>query len=231
MCSIAFDLIAYQCGGDPACVGASGPPSRGGPRCAGSRCWIAGWLAGNQLRQLAAAAVLPRPWSGCSASWPAAPGSATSRASRSGGGLRARRPQPLPDGHREGAGHRARAPWFWYGEPLARPGTGPSGGRDRGDRLEPGRRGGGAGRQQPLARGRAGPGLDGAGDRRGGHVRAPAAGREAVALGPPGAGVARPGRAGPGRRRLLVPAPGAGRPVALPGWAAWPGWSWGPTCC
>jgi len=55
VCSIAFDLIAYQCGGDPACVGAQRSSQ---PLWSPLR-WVslldAGWLAGNQLRQLAAA--------------------------------------------------------------------------------------------------------------------------------------------------------------------------------
>ena len=55
VCSIAFDLIAHQCGGDPACVGAQRSSQ---PWWSPLR-WVslldAGWLAGNQLRQLAAA--------------------------------------------------------------------------------------------------------------------------------------------------------------------------------
>jgi hypothetical protein len=59
VCSIAFDLIAYQCGADPACIGAqrSSQPWYSPLR------WMsfldAGWLAGHQFRQLAAAALLP----------------------------------------------------------------------------------------------------------------------------------------------------------------------------
>ena len=58
VCSIAFDLIAYQCGADPACIGAqrSSQPWYSPLR------WMsfldAGWLAGHQFRQLAAA-LLP----------------------------------------------------------------------------------------------------------------------------------------------------------------------------
>src|SRR5215218_445411 len=59
VCSIAFDLIAYQCGGDPACIGAQRSSQ---PLWSPLR-WMsflnAGSLAGHQFRQLAAAALLP----------------------------------------------------------------------------------------------------------------------------------------------------------------------------
>ncbi|HWD42923.1 MAG TPA: alpha/beta hydrolase [Actinomycetota bacterium] len=121
VCSIAFDLIAYQCGGDPACVGAqrSSQPVWSPLR------WVslldAGWLAGNQLRQLAAAAVLPLAVVGL-----------LGFLARS---TRERYEQSKPagvvdyelDGRNPFKMHTEKArsigldaPWFWYGEPLAR---------------------------------------------------------------------------------------------------------------
>src|SRR5215207_991733 len=121
VCSIAFDLIAYQCGGDPACVGAQRSSQ---PWWSPLR-WVslldAGWLAGNQLRQLAAAAVLPLAVVGL-----------LGFLARS---TRERYEQSKPTGvvdyelvgrnpfhmHTEKARSIGlHAPWFWYGEPLAR---------------------------------------------------------------------------------------------------------------
>jgi hypothetical protein len=121
VCSIAFDLIAYQCGGDPACVGAQRSSQ---PWWSPLR-WVslldAGWLAGNQLRQLAAAAVLPLAVVGL-----------LGFLARS---TRERYEQSKPAGvvdyelvgrnpfhmHTEKARSIGlHAPWFWYGEPLAR---------------------------------------------------------------------------------------------------------------
>jgi hypothetical protein len=121
VCSIAFDLIAYQCGGDPACVGAQRSSQ---PLWSPLR-WVslldAGWLAGNQLRQLAAAAVLPLAVVGL-----------LGFLARS---TRERYEQSKPvgvvdyelDGRNPFHMHTEKArsiglhaPWFWYGEPLAR---------------------------------------------------------------------------------------------------------------
>jgi hypothetical protein len=121
VCSIAFDLIAYQCGGDPACVGAQRSSQ---PWWSPLR-WVslldAGWLAGSQLRQLAAAAVLPLAVVGLFGFL--------------GRSTRDRYEQSKPAGvvdyelvgrnpfhmHTERARSIGlRAPWFWYGEPLAR---------------------------------------------------------------------------------------------------------------
>jgi hypothetical protein len=59
VCSIAFDLIAFQCAGQDACIGAERPPQ---PWYSPIR-WLSllevAWLAGKPFRQLIAAAVLP----------------------------------------------------------------------------------------------------------------------------------------------------------------------------
>jgi len=121
VCSIAFDLIAYQCGGDPACIGAqrSSQPWYSPLR------WMsfldAGWLAGHQFRQLAAAALLPLAVVGLLGF--------LVRSTRD----RYEQAKPSDVVAWEGDGNdpydmdteKARhlgldAPWFWYGEPLAR---------------------------------------------------------------------------------------------------------------
>jgi hypothetical protein len=121
VCSIAFDLIAYQCGGDPACIGAqqSSQPWYSPLR------WMsfldAGWLAGHQFRQLAAAALLPLAVVGLLGF--------LARSTRE----RYEQAKPSDVVAWEGDGNdpydmdteKARhlgldAPWFWYGEPLAR---------------------------------------------------------------------------------------------------------------
>jgi len=121
VCSIAFDLIAYQCGADPACIGAqrSSQPWYSPLR------WMsfldAGWLAGHQFRQLAAAALLPLVVVGLLGF--------LARSTRE----RYEHTRPSDVVHWELQGkdpyemdtEKARhlgldAPWFWYGEPLAR---------------------------------------------------------------------------------------------------------------
>jgi len=121
VCSIAFDLIAYQCGGDPACVGAqrSSQPWYSPLR------WMsflnAGWLASHQSRQLAAAAVLPLAVVGLLGF--------LARSTRER--YEQTRPSDVVAWERQGENpfemdtEKARhlglaAPWFWYGEPLAR---------------------------------------------------------------------------------------------------------------
>jgi hypothetical protein len=121
VCSIAFDLIAYQCGGDPACIGSQRSSQ---PWWSPLR-WISllsvGWLAGNQFRQLAAAAVLPLAVVGLLGF--------LARSTRE----RYEQSKPTRVVEYELGGQdplrmdteRARdkglgASWFWYGEPLAR---------------------------------------------------------------------------------------------------------------
>jgi hypothetical protein len=121
VCSIAFDLIAYQCGADPACIGAqrSSQPWYSPLR------WMsfldAGWLAGHQFRQLAAAALLPLAVVGLLGF--------LARSTRER--YEQAKPADVVDWERQGNDsyqmdpEKARhlgldAPWFWYGEPLAR---------------------------------------------------------------------------------------------------------------
>jgi hypothetical protein len=123
VCSIAFDLIAYQCGADPACIGAqrSSQPWYSPLR------WMsfldAGWLAGHQFRQLAAAALLPLAVVGLLGF--------LARSTRER--YEQAKPSDVVKWESEGKGNdpydmdteKARhlgldAPWFWYGEPLAR---------------------------------------------------------------------------------------------------------------
>lgn len=121
VCSIAFDLIAYQCGGDPACVGVQRSSQ---PLWSPLR-WISllnvGWLARNQFRQLAAAAVLPL----------AVVGLLGYLARSTRDRYEQAKPMDVVDWERQGNNafktdtEKARhlgleAPWFWYGEPLAR---------------------------------------------------------------------------------------------------------------
>ena len=121
VCSIAFDLIAYQCGGDPACIGAqrSSQPWYSPLR------WMAfldaGWLAGHQFRQLAAATLLPLAVVGLLGFLARSTRDRYEQAKPSdvvtwqGGGN-----DPY-DMDTEKARHLGLdAPWFWYGEPLAR---------------------------------------------------------------------------------------------------------------
>ena len=124
VCSIAFDLIAYQCGADPACVGAqrSSQPWYSPLR------WMslldAGWLAGHQFRQLAAAALLPLAVVGLLGflarstreRYEQAKPSDVMDYEREG-----KNPLNMTEVHTEIARDRGlEAPWFWYGEPLAR---------------------------------------------------------------------------------------------------------------
>jgi len=124
VCSIAFDLIAYQCGGDPACVGVQRSSQ---PLWSPLR-WISllnvGWLAGNQLRQLAAAAVLPLAVVGLLGylarstrdRYEQAKPTAVAAYQRGG-----KNPLDTTEVDTEIARDRGLgAPWFWYGEPLAR---------------------------------------------------------------------------------------------------------------
>ena len=124
VCSIAFDLIAYQCGGDPACVGVQRSSQ---PLWSPLR-WISllnvGWLAGNQFRQLAAAAVLPLAVVGLLGylsrstrdRYEQAKPTAVSAYQRGG-----KNPLDSTEVDTEIARDRGLgAPWFWYGEPLAR---------------------------------------------------------------------------------------------------------------
>ena len=124
VCSIAFDLIAYQCGGDPACIGAQRSSQ---PLWSPLR-WMsfldAGWLAGHQFRQLAAAALLPLAVVGLLGF--------LARSTRE----RYEQTKPSEVVDYEGEGNNPldttavdteiardrglEAPWFWYGEPLAR---------------------------------------------------------------------------------------------------------------
>ena len=124
VCSIAFDLIAYQCAGDPACIGGQRPAQ---PWWSPLR-WIsllnAGFLAGHQLRQLAAAAILPLAVVGLLGFLARSTRERYEQAKpmdvityERGGG------NPLDTGEvdLELARHLGlEAPWFWYGEPLAR---------------------------------------------------------------------------------------------------------------
>jgi hypothetical protein len=124
VCSIAFDLIAYQCAGDPACIGGQRPAQ---PWYSPLR-WIslldAGWLAGHQLRQLAAAAVLPLAVVGLLGylarstrdRYEQTKPEAVDTYERGGGN-----PLDTTEVDIELARHLGlEAPWFWYGEPLAR---------------------------------------------------------------------------------------------------------------
>ena len=124
VCSIAFDLIAYQCAGDPACIGGQRPSQ---PWYSPLR-WISllnvGWLAGHQFRQLAAAAVLPL----------AVVGLLGYLARSTRDRYEQTKPRAVESYERKGKNpldttevdvELARdlglgAPWFWYGEPLAR---------------------------------------------------------------------------------------------------------------
>ena len=124
VCSIAFDLIAYQCGADPACIGAqrSSQPWYSPLR------WMsfldAGWLAGHQFRQLAAAALLPLAVVGLLGFLARSTRERYEQAKpidvinyeRKG-----KNPLNTTEVDTEIARDRGlKAPWFWYGEPLAR---------------------------------------------------------------------------------------------------------------
>jgi hypothetical protein len=123
VCSIAFDLIAYQCGADPACIGAqrSSQPWYSPLR------WMsfldAGWLAGHQFRQLAAAALLPLAVVGLLGFLARSTRRRYEQAKPSGvvrWELQDQGNDPY-DMDTEKARHQGLdAPWFWYGEPLAR---------------------------------------------------------------------------------------------------------------
>jgi hypothetical protein len=124
VCSIAFDLIAYQCAGDPACIGGQRPAQ---PWYSPLRwTWLlnGGGLAGHPLRQLAAAAALPLAVVGLLGylarstrqRYEQAKPTAVVAYERSGGN-----PLDTTEVDTELARHRGlEAPWFWYGEPLAR---------------------------------------------------------------------------------------------------------------
>ena len=121
VCSIAFDLIAHQCGGDPACVGAQRSSQ---PWWSPLR-WVslldAGWLAGNQLRQLAAAAVLPLAMVGLLGFLARSTQERYEQSKPVGVvdyELDGRNPFQMHTEKARGIG--LHAPWFWYGEPLAR---------------------------------------------------------------------------------------------------------------
>ncbi|HEY6708387.1 MAG TPA: hypothetical protein VJB61_12455 [Actinomycetota bacterium] len=123
VCSIGFDLIAYQCGADPACIGAqrSSQPWYSPLR------WMsfldAGWLAGHQFRQLAAAALLPLGVVGLLGFLARSTRQRYEQAKPSGvvrWELQDQGNDPY-DMDTEKARHQGLdAPWFWYGEPLAR---------------------------------------------------------------------------------------------------------------
>src|SRR5215216_2359273 len=222
VCSITFDLIAYQCAGDPALhrrPAALPAVVLAAAVDLAAECRLAGWApapaAGRGGR--------PAPGRGRAARLPGPQHPRTLRASQAKGRRHLRRRGRESPGHRRGGPRAGPAPGARGPVVLvrgaARPdaGAGPPGGGDRGHRLEPGRRVPGAGRRRPLGRSGASPGLDRAGHRRGGDVHAPATeADEEAALGPPGAALGRPCRPGPGRRRLLVPAGGRWRVVPLP---------------
>jgi hypothetical protein len=121
VCSIAFDLIAFQCGAQAACIGGQRPSQ---PWYSPVR-WVAlldvGWLDGNPFRQLVAAAALPLVVVGLLGY--------LARATRNR--HEHTKPAAVDDYERQGndtfrmdmESARTRglgARWFWYGEPLAR---------------------------------------------------------------------------------------------------------------
>jgi hypothetical protein len=121
VCSIAFDLIAFQCGGDEACVGAD-RPSR--PWWSPVR-WVAllevRWLADHAARQLAAAAVVPLAVVGLLGYLARSTRDRHERAKPAAVDRQERRgedPFELPMEAARSEGLQAER--FWYGEPLAR---------------------------------------------------------------------------------------------------------------
>jgi hypothetical protein len=121
VCSIAFDLIAYQCAGQQTCIGGTRPSQ---PWYSPVR-WVsllnADVLAGNPFRRLAVASVLPLAVVGLLGYLARSTRDRYERAQPVDVTIEERRGEDPFEMNMEIARTRGLdAPWFWYGEPLAR---------------------------------------------------------------------------------------------------------------
>jgi hypothetical protein len=121
VCSIAFDLIAYQCGGESACSGGERPAQ---PWYSPVRwVWIlqAGFLDDSPFRRLVLAALVPLAVVGLLGFLARSTRQRYERAKPAAvAATEARGEDPFAMDMEIARTRGLDAPWFWYGEPLAR---------------------------------------------------------------------------------------------------------------